>query len=271
MKRFYILLTFALAAVISGCTPKENKIAVTAHRGFWTCDEAGYMENTVASLAQAQENGLWGSEFDIHITADDQILVNHDPVLGGKNIHEMPLDSFMTMTLKNGERPATLDDLLQISENKPNTVLVCELKPHENPEREIVLLDKTIECLKAHNLYDPDRVIFITFSLEMCKRVAELCPEFTNQFLEGAERELGPQEIHDMGINGIDYHFSKFYAHPEWVEQAHKLGMSVNVWTVDEEEDIKNMIDLGVDCITTNYPLKVRELLGDRELKLNRK
>ena len=109
MKRFYILLTFALAAVICGCTPKENKIAVTAHRGFWTCEEAGYMENTVASLAQAQENGLWGSEFDIHITADDQILVNHDPVLGGKNIHEMPLDSFMTMTLKNGEH---LGDLL---------------------------------------------------------------------------------------------------------------------------------------------------------------
>ena len=73
-----------------------------------------------------------------------------------------------------------------------------------------------------------------------------------------------------MGINGIDYHFSKFYAHPEWVEQAHKLGMSVNVWTVDDPADIQAMIDLGVDCITTNEPLKVRELLGERELRLKK-
>ena len=272
MKRIYILLTIALVAILTGCAAKENKnkIAITAHRGFWNCEEAGYMENTIASLAQAQDKGFWGSEFDIHITADDQILVNHDQTLGGKDIHEMPLDSFLMMTLKNGEHPATLNDLLIISKNKPNTVLVCELKPHDNPEKEDLLVRKTIDLLNIYDLYDPDRVIFITFSLDMAKKVAELCPEFTNQFLEGAERDLGPQEIHDMGINGIDYHFSKFQAHPEWVEQAHKLGMSVNVWTVDDEDVIREMIDLGVDCITTNEPLKVREILGDRELKLNR-
>ena len=43
--------------------------------------------------------------------------------------------------------------------------------------------------------------------------------------------------------------------------------MSVNVWTVDAKEDMQAMIDLGVDCITTNYPLLARELLGERELK----
>ncbi|MBQ1866448.1 MAG: glycerophosphodiester phosphodiesterase, partial [Bacteroidales bacterium] len=56
--------------------------------------------------------------------------------------------------------------------------------------------------------------------------------------------------------------------HPEWVAEAHSLGMSVNCWTVNNEEDIKAMIDLGVDCITTNEPLLVRKLLGDRELTL---
>ena len=43
--------------------------------------------------------------------------------------------------------------------------------------------------------------------------------------------------------------------------------MSVNVWTVDKEEPIKEMIDLGVDCITTNEPLKVRQILGSKERK----
>jgi glycerophosphoryl diester phosphodiesterase len=49
------------------------------------------------------------------------------------------------------------------------------------------------------------------------------------------------------------------------VKEAHDLGMSVNVWTVNKEKDIKAMIDLGVDCITTNDPALVRKLLGKRE------
>ena len=56
-------------------------------------------------------------------------------------------------------------------------------------------------------------------------------------------------------------------AHPEWVKDAHDLGMSVNVWTVNKEEDIRAMIDCGVDCITTNEPELVRQILGERELR----
>ncbi|MBR5035529.1 MAG: glycerophosphodiester phosphodiesterase [Bacteroidales bacterium] len=266
MKKINLLLTFALVAIVCGCAPKENKIAITAHRGFWNCEAAGYSENSIASLAQAQENGFWGSECDVHIAADDKLLVNHDDNILGISIHNNAIDTFQTVTYKNGEHPSDIDAYLDQAAKSP-IMLVYELKPHEDPERENLLVDKTIEALKAHDMYDPERVMFITFSLNMAKRVAELCPEFTNQFLEGAERDLGPQEIHDMGINGIDYHFSKFQAHPEWVEQAHKLGMSVNVWTVDDEQIMRDMIDLGVDCITTNEPLLAREVLGKRELK----
>ena len=41
--------------------------------------------------------------------------------------------------------------------------------------------------------------------------------------------------------------------------------MSVNFWTVNKEKDIQSMIDLGVDCITTNEPMLTREKLGKRE------
>ena len=266
MKKIALVFAFISTLMLFGCGPKENKVAITAHRGFWNCEEAGYPGNTISSLRLAQENGFWGCEFDVHITGDDQLLLNHDAVLFDKNIHEMPIDTFLAMVLPNGEHPASADDFLTQAE-KGKTMLVWELKPHESEERENLMVDKTIELLKAHNLYNPKKVMFISFSLNICKRIAQLCPEFTNQFLEGGERDLGPQEIHDMGINGIDYHFSKFQAHPEWVEQAHKLGMSVNVWTVDDEQIMRDMIDLGIECITTNEPLKVREVLGDRELK----
>ena len=262
MQRYFFLLLLTFCTLVCLAQPK-----VVAHRGYWMTE--GSAQNSIASLQKAAEIGCWGSEFDVHITADDKLLVNHDIVLNGLSIHEMPIDSFLVMVHKNGEHPATIDDYLTQGEQS-NCMLVWELKPNESEEQENKLVDGAIAALKAHNLYDPKRVMFISFSLNMCKRVAELCPEFTNQFLEGAENDYGPQEIFDMGINGIDYHFSKFYAHPEWVEQAHKLGMSVNVWTVDDPADIQAMIDLGVDCITTNEPLKVRELLGDRELRLKK-
>ena len=65
-------------------------------------------------------------------------------------------------------------------------------------------------------------------------------------------------------INGIDYNFSVFYEHPEWVKEAHDLGMTVNAWTVDDRKDIEAMRDLGVDQITTNNPALVREILWER-------
>ena len=78
---------------------------------------------------------------------------------------------------------------------------------------------------------------------------------------------MSPEEVLAKGINGIDYHYNVFRKNPSWVEQAHKNKMSVNVWTVDKEEDIKDMIGLGVDCITTNEPLRVRQILGGKEKK----
>ena len=51
---------------------------------------------------------------------------------------------------------------------------------------------------------------------------------------------------------------------PEWVKEAHDLGMSVNVWTVDNPEDIRAMRDLGVDQITTDKPALAREILWER-------
>ena len=55
-----------------------------------------------------------------------------------------------------------------------------------------------------------------------------------------------------------------FNKHPEWVKEAQDLGMSVNVWTVDDPNDIRAMRDLGVDQITTDKPALVRAILWER-------
>ena len=61
---------------------------------------------------------------------------------------------------------------------------------------------------------------------------------------------------------GLDYHYSNFVQHPEWVKEAHDLGMIVNVWTVNKEEMMQQMIDLGVDYITTDKPETALKLIN---------
>ena len=109
---------------------------------------------------------------------------------------------------------------------------------------------------------DPKRIAFISFSYHICKELAKKCPGYSVQYLEG---DKTPAQVFADGINGIDYHFSHFKKHPEWVEQAHALGMTVNAWTVDKEEDIRLMKVLGVDQITTNEPALTREILFGRK------
>lgn len=250
---------------------QNGTIAIVAHRGFWNCEDGGYSENSIASLKAAQDAGLWGSECDIHITADDVIMVNHDGTINGKRIATHNFADFAKDLLPNGEHRPTLDEYLTQAAKCTTTKLIIELKPQSAEAREDVLVAKTIEALKAHGMYDPDKVLFISFSRHICDLIAEWHPGFVNQFLSSNfVKNENPEIYASRGINGVDYHYKMFSIKPDYITKAHELGMSVNAWTVDNDKDIKEMIDLGVDAITTNNPLRVRELLGDKEFKKKR-
>ncbi len=244
---------------------QNGKVAIVAHRGYWNCEEAGYQENSIASLRMAQEIGCWGSELDVQLTSDDVVLVNHDNNIQKVSIWNNPYKVFAKMTLKNGEHPSTLDEYLEQGKKCSTTMLVIELKKQRNNDREDVLWAKTVESLKAHGMYDPNRVIFISFSKHLCKRVADDAPQFVNQYLNG---DLSPKDVSRSKINGIDYQDSKIK--PEWIKEAHDLGMSVNVWTVNKASKMRKFADDGVDAITTNEPLEARKVLGRGEFKLTK-
>lgn len=242
-----------------------GKISIAAHRGFWKCDEAVNSQNSIASLRLAQENGFWGSECDIHLTSDGLIIVNHDHEIEGLTIATHTFDELSCHLLANGEKRPSFDEYLDQASKSPKTVLVVEFKTQPTPEAEEELIQKALKAIKAHGLYTPSRVMFISFSHYVCQRLAVIAPEFVNQYLEG---DIAPADLAKEGINGIDYKYTVLYEHPEWVKQAHDLGMSVNVWTVNKTKDMQYFIGLGVDAITTNEPLKLRGLLGDKEYYL---
>ena len=103
-----------------------------------------------------------------------------------------------------------------------------------------------------------DRTDIIAFSINACMAFKKLIPDAKIYYLNG---DLAPKSIKKLGLAGIDYSMRVLRKHPEWVEQAKKLGLEVNVWTVDEEEDMRYFIDLGVDYITTDYPERLQALL----------
>lgn len=272
MKKYIAVVLAVLCGIAAQAQTKsfpkidqKGRIAIVAHRGFWKCDAAGYSENSLASLKAAQKAGLWGSECDIHLTKDDVIIVNHNNDVDGHRIADHTYAQLQKFLLPNGECRPTFEQYLAQAKKSRKTRLVIELKIQPNLSREDLLVDKTIAALKKYGMYDPRRVLFISFSLHMTELIARKCPEFVNQFLTSEKNvDHNPQIYCDKAINGVDFHYNLFTAHPEWVETAHRCGMSVNAWTVNKTDDIKRMIDCKVDAITTNEPLLVRSLLGKK-------
>jgi len=243
---------------------QEGRTAIVAHRGYWNCAAAGFAQNSLGSLREAQAEKFWGSECDVHLTSDDIVVVHHDATIRGRSIHKNTLDDFAPYRLKNGEPLPTLEEYLIQTKESAQTVLVIELKPQDNAAREDKLVEITLSELRKQGLYLPERIAFISFSKHICDLIARECPGFTNQYLNG---DLSPEQLAADGINGLDYEQSVFYRDPTIVARAHALGMSVNVWTVNGAKDLRFFIGLGVDAITTNEPMLLRELLDNREFR----
>lgn len=259
-----LLLALATLLIPTFVHAQDGKVAIAAHRGFWQAESAQGAQNSIAALKESIENNFWGSELDVHLTSDNVIIVNHDGSIQGIEIRSNPYSAFADFRLKNGESVPSLDEYLTVARKGKKCMIVLEIKDQRDHEKNIVLTKLAIQALKEGKVYKPNRAMFISFALDVCEFLAKEAPDFTNQYLSG---DKSPAELKEMGINGLDYHYKKFQNHPEWVAEAHALGMSVNVWTVDDEEVMREMIDLGVDCITTNKPLVLRGILGEHERK----
>ena len=271
MKRTQFLLTLlmlvpiGLAAQQSLGSEKTKQPGIVAHRGFHQFETSA--ENSVSAMQLAVKSGFEGTEFDVQLTKDDVAIVFHDAKMQGLVICDTPFDTLRkqpAFTLRSGESVPTLDEFMAACSHalqeqrsgEKRTQLFFEIKPHASAVQRHHLIGQIIETIGKYQLHDD--IFFISFDLDACEMLAQLLPDIPVAYLEG---DLSPTALKEMGITGIDYHWSKFQDHPEWVEEAHNLGMTVNVWTVNTPEKAKEMLRLGVDYITTDYPLDMRNWL----------
>lgn len=249
-------LILAAAMLLTGSTAVAAQPKVISHRGYWTAPNSA--QNSLASFTKADSVGVFGSEIDVWLTADDKLIVNHDRVYKGTdiNMEKSTLKEITSIVLPNGENIPTLDAYLRLVATKPNTRLILEMKSLSDLKREDLAAEKIIKALRKYNLLD--RTDIIAFSINACLAFKKLMPDGRIFYLNG---DLAPRSIKKLGLTGIDYSMSVLRKNPKWVEQAHKEGLEVNVWTVDTEEDMRYFIDLGVDYITTDYPERLQALL----------
>lgn len=227
---------------------------VIAHRGYWKTP--GSAQNSITALVKADSIHCYGSEFDVWLAADNQLVVNHDPTFQTQSMESSPSTLLTTLKLDNGERLPTLAKYLRTAK-KLDTRLILELKAHSTPERETKAIEQIVAMVKEFGL--EDRMEYITFSLHATKEFIRLAPAGTPVFnLDG---KLTPQELKAMGCAGPDYHLSVFRKNPDWIKQCQDLGMKVNAWTVNDPKDMQWLIDNKVDFITTNEPVLLQEIL----------
>jgi glycerophosphoryl diester phosphodiesterase len=142
LKLMFLAASLMLAAGASAQT------RVISHRGYWT--PAGSAQNSITSLNGANRLGAYGSEFDVHITKDGVVMVNHDRVLpDGTNIELASYKKLRKETLSNGERLPTFRQYLQAGRKLNGTQLICEIKAHITNEAEDRCIDSCTQLGKT--------------------------------------------------------------------------------------------------------------------------
>ena len=254
MKRIFILMAALLVGLTAVAQPK-----IVAHRGYWRTD--GSAQNSITSLQKAAAVGCYGSEFDVWLTADGVPVVFHDATIDGIRIEDTTFATLMNHRLQNGEFIPTLQQYLTEGSKIEGCQLILEIKPHRNEVRDKRIADMCVELVRTLGL--EKKTEYISFSKVVCQRLHEISPESKVAYLNG---ELAPAQIKEMGLTGIDYNEKVFVKHPEWLQEAKQLGVEVNVWTVDGEENLRHHVNLeGVDIITTNDPEILKGILAEQE------
>lgn len=245
-KLVFICLMGILVTLTVNAQPK-----VVAHRGYW--DIEGSAQNSIRALIKADSIQCDACEFDVWLTADKKLVVNHDDNMNGYVIETTSSDTILNQKLKNGEYLPSLDQFLNAA--KCLTIdLVLEIKPHKNREHEKEAVKMILDLVKAKEL--ETRTSYITFSRNAFDELVKQTKR-PILYLNG----VAPDVLKQIGGTGADYHINVFKKNPEWIKQLHDLGLEVNIWTVSDPEGIQWCIDHNADYITTNNPELVQKMI----------
>jgi glycerophosphoryl diester phosphodiesterase len=234
-----------------------------AHRGA-----SGHApENTMASFRLAVEMGAKFIETDLQLTRDAKIIAMHDPTVdrttnGRGRISKMSLVElrgldagvkFLSVDGKSykGERVPTLDEILEFARTVDVTFYL-EMKESQGWGFEQSLVG-ALRRADAMN-----RAVAISFDSEKLATIKRIEPQLTTGFL--VEKPTTQMIEKAVALGAKQFLPRADRISPELIAVAHRANLPVVVWTVNEIEDMRAVIALGVNGIISDYPDRLRGL-----------
>jgi glycerophosphoryl diester phosphodiesterase len=251
---------------------QQSKPLIIAHRG----GALESTENTIAAFQRAFRIGADGIETDIRLTRDGVVVVYHDDYFGRveglpqaqrtRLVSDMTYAELTAQTLipvgedTGGRRVPTLNDLLAQVHGR---LLNIELKRGAKFDD---LIKKTIAILKDYA--ELDRIVLEAPDLDTAKKLRKGLGSHL-------KLHINPEYDHTVPVRDSLKQLLKFKPHSvsiaykllarDMVDSAHRAGVEVWVWTVNDNSVAERMRELGVDAIKTDRPKTLMDLFrGDK-------
>ena len=235
---------------------------VLGHRGA-----SGYApENTMESFRLALEMNADGVELDVQMTKDGELVIIHDELVdrtsNGKGwVKDLTFEELRELNFNNHKEGyefcqiPTLDEVLELFSNTGKMINI-EIK--SNIINYPGITKKVIDKVREHDMQD--HVIYSSFNHQTCLEVEEYDPDAYVGFLYADGFLNVPEYVREN--NGDALHPALYFLlDPEYMVEARKQDLEVNVWTINEEYQMEMGCKLGITTIITNYPDKALKIV----------
>lgn len=244
----------------------KGKTKMVAHAGLFGLETA----NTNAGFIAAGNRSYWGVECDVRVAKDGLVVIHNDSTEGfaptAMLMSESTVEQIQSIMLyerpffhtmedygikpgikapRSDLRIPTLQEYIRICKAY-GKVCVTELKHPMTPEtiREVVEAFREQEYL--------DKVVFISFFWENLTEIRKHLPKCPVQFLTDEKHEFTDAFLDKVAEQGFDLDVHIFTTTKELVERIHARGIALNVWTCDWTDKAEDLVEWGVDYITSN-------------------
>lgn len=220
----------------------KGKIYVIGHRGA-----SGYEpENTLRSINRAIELGVDAVEIDVHLSKDGEPMIIHDDTLerttnGFGRVDQTNYRGLKNLDAGKGEKIPTLQEVINICRDKCKVII--ELKGEKT--------DKAVaHCIRRNHFYNDCYVI--SFWHNMVKRIKKIDPKINTGVLIVGHPTRAYRLAKDANADLLMMNYK--FVSKKLVEQAQENRMDVFVWNIDKKEELKDIVDMGVNGICSNKP-----------------
>jgi glycerophosphoryl diester phosphodiesterase len=240
---------------------------VFAHRGGCALGP----ENTIAAFDRGLAAGADGLELDIRLSADGVAVVCHDQTLdrttnttGLVSVHTAAelsrVDAGYRFTDDAGRHPFRgqgiyIPTLQEVLERYPDVPIIVEMKP----DSEEMGLALAAEVLRANAA---ERVCAAGYGSRSLAAARDALPAMASSASQMEVRLalyrswVGWPPMHPRyaGYQVPEHAGSLRVVSPRFVRHAHRAGLEVQLWTIDEAADMRRLLGWGVDALISNRP-----------------